>query len=137
MNTTIVPVEYIDRFWDEVRPLLEPAVEVTSGRFTTYDVYVGLQQGQYQLWVSFDDNARIAGCVITEVIDYPSKRCLNMLFTAGANIKAWMVSMNEMLGRWARDQGCELIEGHGRPGWARLVAKLGCRPLACTFERDV
>lgn len=137
MNTTIVPIEYVDRFWDEVRPLLEPAVEVTNGRFSTYDIYVGLQRGHYQLWVSFTEDAVIAGCVVTQVVDYPSKRCLSMLFTAGKNIRAWMSSMDEMLGRWAKDQGCELIEGHGRPAWARLVEKLGCRPLACTFERDV
>ena len=97
----------------------------------------GLQQGRYQIWVSFSDDGKIVGCVVTEVINYPSKRCLSMLFTAGNNISTWMVSMNEMLGRWAREQECELIEGHGRIGWSRLVKKLGCRPLACTFERDV
>jgi hypothetical protein len=137
MNTTVIPIEYIDRFWDDVRPMLEPAVEVTSGRYTTYDVYTGLHQGRYQIWVSFGDDGKIVGCVVTEVIDYPSKRCLSMLFTAGRNISSWMVSMNEMLGRWAKERDCDLIEGHGRIGWSRLVGKLGCRPLACTFERDV
>lgn len=136
MNVTIVPVEYIDRFWDEVCPILEPAVEFTSGRFNVSDVYDGLHRGQYHLWVAFDGNAKIVGSVVTEVVNYPQKRCLNLHFIGGVSLKSWIAPMNEMLSKWAKDQSCELIEGHGRIGWSRFVKRYGGSLSACTFERN-
>lgn len=137
MNITIIPIEYVDRFWDEVRPLLEPAVMFTSGRFNIHDVYAGLQRGQYHLWVAFNEDAKnIVGSVVTEIIDYPQKRCLNMHFIGGDSLKSWIAPMNEMLGKWAKDQKCELIEGYGRSGWSRFARKYGFSLSACTFERN-
>lgn len=137
MKVSLVPVEHINDVWDVVRPMLEPAVSVTNGRFSTYSVYNDLQRGDSHLWIAFDDEGNIHGAVTTDIIDYPEKRCLSMTFVGGSKFSEWSHPLNEILENWARDNQCEAIEGQGRPAWNRLVRRFGCKPLATIFERNV
>lgn len=136
MKVSLVPFDHVDSIWNEVKALLAPACAVTSGRFTPYDVYVMLQTQRAHLWIAFDDSG-VVGCIVTTLSDYPSKRYLCLLFTAGKKISRWTPQMNDLLTRWAEDNGCDGIEGQGRPEWARMYRRFGCEPLAVCFERNV
>lgn len=137
MKISLVPPDHINAVWDVVRPMLEPAVAVTNGRFSTYSVYAALQQGRSHLWIAFDEEGVIHGAVTTDIVDYPEKRCLCMAFVGGTRFREWGQALDAMLTRWAKDNACEAIEGQGRPAWDRLVRRYGCRPFATIFEKDV
>lgn len=135
MKVSLVPFDHIDRVWDVVRPMLEPAVAVSNGRYTTYDLYVALQQQRLHLWIAFGDE--IVGCEVTQVFDYPSKRVLISLFTAGRMFRKWREPLLDILTRWARDNGCSCIEGMGREQWVRLLEPYGVRRMSVNFEMEV
>jgi hypothetical protein len=137
MNVSIVPVEYINDVWDTVKVILKPAVEVTNGRFMLYDIYSFTQMGRYQMWIAFDDDKQIHGCEVTTVTNYPSKRVLTSLFTGGDDIRSWRNQMIDVITRFAKDQDCEAIEGHGREGWIKLLEPYGVKRGLTMFEKDI
>ena len=137
MYVSLVPHTYINHVWDEIKGFLESAVSVTNGRYTTYDVYNGCQLGEYQLWIAFGDDDKIVGVEVTSISNYPSKRVLTSLFTGGIRIRTWRDKMMELITRFARDNGCEAIEGFGRSGWVKLLEPYGVRQMTVMFERDI
>ena len=137
MNVSLVPPEYINDVWDTVKVFLKPAIEVTNGRFMLYDIYGLSQMGRYQLWIAFDDDRQIMGCEVTTVTNYPSKRVLTSLFTGGNDIRSWRNQMIDVITKFAKDQDCEAIEGHGREGWIKLLEPYGVKRGLTMFEKDI
>ena len=136
MKVSLIPVEHVNAVWDVVGKLLEPAVAVTNGRYTTYDVYNAIQRQAMTLWVAFDDGG-IHGCQVTQITDYPSKRVLVSVFTAGRKLRSWREPMMDVLMRWARDHDCEAIEGLGREGWVKMMEPYGFKKMLVMFEKDI
>lgn len=117
--------------------MLETAVAVTNGRYSTYDVYVLLQQQRMHLWIAFDGDRVIHGIEVTQIIDYPSKRVLASLFTAGKRLREWREPMMDVLSRWARDNDCDAIEGQGREGWIKMLEPYGVKRGLVNFEKEL
>jgi hypothetical protein len=136
VNVSLVPIEHINAVWDRVQPLLDPAVAVTNGRYTSYDVYVAVQKSTMQLWIAFDNQA-IKGIEVTCVTDYPSKRVLTSMFTGGTNLRHWRNEMMELLVRWAKDNQCEAIEGCGKEGWLKMLEPFGITKGLIMFEKEL
>lgn len=136
MRVSLVPAAYLDEVWGRVGPMLEPAVAVTHGRYTVADVRDLLLLDQMTLWIAFDDDG-IQGCQVTQIIGYPSKRCLCSLFTAGRRLREWRDPMMELLTRFARDADCTAIEGQGRAAWVKMLEPWGAREIAVLFEKDL
>lgn len=137
MNTSLVPVDHINDVWDSVKGLLQPAVQVTNGRYMLYDVYVAIQRGQMQLWIAFNDSREILGCQVTAITDYPSRRVLTSLFTGGTILREWRDQMMSLLLRWAEDNECTGIEGYGRKGWIKMLEPYGVKRGLIMFEKDI
>ena len=137
MNTSLVPIDHINDVWDSVKGLLQPAVQVTNGRYMLYDVYVAIQRGQMQLWIAFNDSREILGCQVTTITDYPSRRVLTSLFTGGTVLREWRDQMMSLLLRWAEDNECTGIEGYGRKGWIKMLEPYGVKQGLIMFEKDI
>lgn len=136
MKVSLVPIEHINAVWERLVPILEPAVAVTNGRYTTYDVYVAAQQSNIQLWIAFEGES-IYGLEVTCVTDYPSKRVLTSMFTGGAKLREWRAEMMDVLVRWAKDNQCTAIEGYGRDGWVKMLEPYGVTKGLVMFEKEV
>ena len=136
MKVSLVPIEHINAVWERLVPILEPAVAVTNGRYTTYDVYIAAQQSNIQLWIAFEGES-IYGLEVTCVTDYPSKRVLTSMFTGGAKLREWRAEMMDVLVRWAKDNQCTAIEGYGRDGWVKMLEPYGVTKGLVMFEKEV
>jgi hypothetical protein len=136
VKVSLVPIEHINAVWERLVPILEPAVAVTNGRYTTYDVYVAAQQSNIQLWIAFEGES-IYGLEVTCVTDYPSKRVLTSMFTGGAKLREWRAEMMDVLVRWAKDNQCTAIEGYGRDGWVKMLEPYGVTKGLVMFEKEV
>lgn len=136
MKVSLVPIEHINAVWDRIKPILDPAVAVTNGRYTTYDVYVAAQQSRMQLWIAFEDQS-IYGIQVTCITDYPSKRALTSLFTGGTKLRQWRNDMMGILDMWAKDNECEVIEGYGKEGWLKMLEPYGVTRGLIMFEKEV
>jgi hypothetical protein len=137
VDVSIVPAEHIDVFWEQVRPLLEPAVEYSMGRYTIEDVYKAVSSGTDILWVAHIDN-RIVGAATTRPMGYPQKTMLGIGMWGGEEpLEDWGGELLELIQRYARETGYAGIEGYGRAGWARRLKNHGYKKVYEIFEIPV
>lgn len=135
-NISLVPVEYVDQVWGTVEPYLKNALKYAGGKYEPEDVRSLVINYGYPLWIAFDDEG-IKGTVITRFIQYPRKKYLFLEFCGGRDGFSWKAPMLDVLRSWAKDNGCDGIEGAGRAGWRKVFEKDGYKPTAQHFELGV
>jgi hypothetical protein len=136
MEISIVPVEHIDSVWPSVEQYLKGAADYTYGRFTVEDIKNRLYTAPQQLWIAYDKEI-IYGAVVTEITQYPQMRTLVMHFTGGVELPKWKNEMLQMLQRFAKDQGCNVIESYGRIGWEKVFKNDGFKSRFMFYELPV
>ncbi len=109
--------------WPQVAPLLEQAVEMSNGTFLLEDIRRFIEDGAQQLLVAEIDG-QIVAAMVTEVVDYPRKRSIKLVFAGGSRMDEWSEDLNRFMELGAKNIGAELIEVHGRPGWARYLKSM-------------
>lgn len=137
MKVSLVPVEYIETVWPQIEEFMEGAAKYTYGRFNVEDIKEGLYTKPQQLWIAFTDDEVIKGAVVTQILMYPRMNSLVMHFTGGVDLKEWKPSMLELLQRFAKENGCDVIESYGREGWAKVFENDGFKSRFMFYELPV
>lgn len=121
------------------RPFVAAALaRDTVERYRIEDVLRALLNATMQLWISWDDEAQqVEAAVVTEIIQYPRARDLNVFIIGGRNIWRWRKPMLELLRWFARDMGCANIRGAGREGLRYFARHAGFTERGCILERRV
>ena len=121
MKLEIVPWREVVNLWSEVRPLLEPSVNLTDGAWVISDVLNRLISDDADLWIIRHDG-KIQGCCVAMITDHPSKQIYAMTFIGGTGLRDWL-QFEDVIGDWAKSQGCAAMEGCDARGgaWARLL----------------
>lgn len=130
---SLVPTEYIDRVWPTVEPYVAKALKYASGKYEPEDVRNLVVEYGYPLWIAFNDDG-IKGAVITRFMQYPRKKYLFLEFCGGQDGFSWKAPMLEVLRSWAKDNGCDGIEGAGRDAWQKVFKDEGYKRTLQHFE---
>lgn len=112
--------------WDEVLPLLEPAIARTHGDATAEEVHADLLSGLQQLWVGHE-GGRIILAMTTRIDETPERgqRACKLLFLGGAGWFREGHRFFPIILEWARAEGCTEILAWVQRGLYRLLKKLG------------
>jgi hypothetical protein len=119
---SMVPRELIGESWFAVRRFLYEAVEQAWG-YDLDDVLQRLYKEECCLWV-LEKDMKIQACVVTEIINYPQGRALNIWLLGGEDFKEWKDCIAS-LESYARHYRCDFITGMARPGLMKLIRDLG------------
>jgi hypothetical protein len=111
------PLDELAERWLVVGPLLARAT-VRTGCYEPIDLLHLAMTGRVGIWVCEVDGG-IEAAVATEVKQYPRRRVLEIMFTGGHNMAAWIKPLVEAIDRHAREAGCSHVATCGRPGWIR------------------
>ena len=125
-------VHVLSPIWPLVAPMVAEAVSHSSGRFDAQDIRDLAESGRFQLWVH-NDGCAIDLVLVTEVVAWPRRKALSVVLLTGEHREKWLSYLPE-LEKFAKSQGCDLIEAWARPGWER-VAKW--RKTHVLLERDI
>jgi hypothetical protein len=136
IEVSLVPKQFIDTCWEQIKPFMEKAAKYTHDRYTSDDIYDSVVEHDYQLWVAFDETG-IKGAVVTNMVIYPKRKLLCMAFCGGRDLKEWKDQMLSLLQRYAKDMGCDGIEATARAGWAKIFINDGYKQHWVTFELPV
>jgi len=136
MLVSLIPPEHVVDMWPKVRPHLRKAAGYTYGRFDVEDILDQILQYDHVLWVAFDESG-VKGAVVTTISHYPKLQALNMVFTGGEELDKWKEPMLELLRRFAKAKGCEIIESTGRPGWAKIFSGDGHKLMWHTYTLPI
>lgn len=122
-----VPAVHVAEHWFQVRDLLEPVI--VDGGYTADFVAHALMMRQMQLWVGE------AYACVTQITVRPLGNACTVLFLAGEGVKDWFSGLMDVLEDWARQNGCVMVECHGRPGWAKMGASRGYEVSGVTVRK--
>ena len=73
MMFSAVPKQVLDVVWEDVKKVLEPAVQTAKGKLSVKDVYDYIKKGVYELWVVMEET-KIVAVITTRAIEYPERR---------------------------------------------------------------
>lgn len=129
-----VPSNMVGEAWPAVHHLLKSALDEGWG-FEPADVFQRIAQGQVQLWV-VEHDMNIKAAIVTEILDYPQLKTLNIWLLAGENFKEFREAIAS-LESYARHHGCKAMECTGRPGLQKLIQGLGFNRPRITFVKPI
>lgn len=110
--------------WEEIWPLLRPAVE-REGQLGEPDLRRNLAAGDMVLWVVVKKDEGINAALVTTFINYPLKTLCVIAYCGGKDVEAWVDEYLAIMEPWAIMNGAQEIRLAGRLGWERVLSKRG------------
>jgi len=107
----------VNEVWPKISPLLAQALSYADGKYGMEDIKASVHSSDMQLWIALDRNG-LCGVCVTEIVRFPRKKRLTILFFAGRRVKALLKA--QPIFNWAEQMGCSQVELFGRPGWERF-----------------
>lgn len=107
---------------------LAKALALGGNTHTIDDIYQAIARGTMQCFVKGDS------FVITEVINAPQKRFLNIFLIVG---DLSVLELHEDVEAFAKQAGCDFMQAYGRPGWKPKIKSLGWKPDRIVFRRNI
>ena len=134
---TMVPPNYAETLWPEVRGQLLKAVARSKGRWNEESLLQSIKLGHQHLWLAFDEEHKIDGVGTTELVSYPAKRMLTIQFLGGNKFNDWVWDMLERFTDWAIDNNCDGIEATARMGFWKWLQQDGFERSYVVYERSL
>ena len=119
---------------EKYRELLERALSHCGNTHTFEDIQEGVANETMQAWEA-DDN----GIIVTEVVVYPKKKCLNVFLVALEKKTGFeqLKKMEKALCAYGRLTGCQSMTMLGRKGWTKLLPDFGFEIQHYKMERTL
>lgn len=124
-----VPSAAVPKIWPKVEGFIAKALDHGFGDETIDDIRAGLERRDMQLW-AWIDGAEITAALVTAIITTPRHRIARVPYIGGDHFMRHAASCADVLARWARERGCDQMEGGGRRGWRRLPSWRNAKEIA-------
>lgn len=119
----MIPIhpDNLKQAWRDVEKYIIKGLEHADGKYSLDNIRDMILDQSLILWVVYnDEEKRAQGCVLTEMFDYPQKRCLMIFLLAGDDFDK-MVTLLPDLMEYGKGRGCVSIEFYGREGWEKTL----------------
>lgn len=126
----------IDEVWPEIEPMLEEAIKYSDGKFTAKCVKDALTTKEMQLWVAVNKKEKIQAFAVTQIVNYPAKRVMIIMFASGSCLEKWLHFIH-ILKNYAEYQDCRSIEIYGRKGWEKKLAPYGYQTIHSVYRLEL
>lgn len=136
MIFTAVPNEALGIVWGDVVRVLNKSVETSAGKFHIDDIYKEIDRGVLGLWLVLEEKEVLAA-ITTRIIEYPGRKALALDWVGGNRMKDWLPMVLETMERYAKESGCQHIEGYGRKAWGRYLGKYGWKPEYIAYRMEL
>ena len=114
---------------ERCRDWIQAALDVGHNTHDPEDIGELIMNGQCQLW-SADD-----GCVVTNVIEYPNYRALDIWLCGGSLER--IMDMLPDIERFGKYIDAKRITSCGRPGWLKLLSPHGYTKGLLCVNKDL
>ena len=122
-----IPTKSVDEVWKVVKNDIANALSRSNGYALSDHIKEWIKQQKMQLWILWDSEAekeKYYGVVVTEVIQRPLQRCLNIKIMIGKHREKWQ-HLIKHIEDFAWQQNCDLLELVARPGWKKVLKPFG------------
>jgi len=140
MIVSAVPTEHVAHAWKAAGPLLDGAVEYAEDRFDSFSLFQKCVNGEYRLWIAFEDDIEeIVAAFTTQIVEYPKRKALAIHWVGGkpGTLHQWYGPVCEVLERVGKELGCDHLEAHGREEWVGQHTRHGWKKKYVTCEKEL
>ena len=102
--------------WDRCEHWISSAIKHQDS-YNLSDIKERIEAGIFHIWAGKES------VMITEIVEYPRMKALNLLFCGGDYSE--LEQMLPSLEQFAKHFGCKRLYGGGRKGWLRKIKHLG------------
>ena len=107
-------------YWPIVEGWVESALEHADDLYSKEYIFASLMNRDMQLWLILKDDKPIA-CCVSKVNVYPIAKTICAFIVAGSDSDSWIDELTDTLSKFGKENGCSVIEAHGRMGWKKKL----------------
>ena len=134
-----IPAKSTDEVWGVVKNDIANALTRSNGYALSDHIKKWIKETKMQLWILWDSEAekqnKYYGVVVTEVIQRPLQRCLNIKIMIGRHREKWQ-HLIKHIEDFAWRQNCDLLELVARPGWKKVLKPFGYTESHVLLEKN-
>ena len=123
-----VPTKSVNEVWGLVKTDIANALNRSNGYALADHIKKWINEEKMQLWILWDKEAakesKYYGLVVTEIIQRPLQRCLNMRIMTGRHREKWQ-HLIKHIEDFAWLNNCDSLELIARPGWKKVLKPFG------------
>ena len=121
-----IPNDLVDSAGKNVEKDIADALARSNGYALAANIKQWIKDKKMQLWILWDkeDKNQYYGVVVTEILQRPLKRCLNIRIMTGHHRDKWQ-HLIKNIEKFAWDNKCDSMELIARPGWQKDLSKYG------------
>ena len=133
-----IPKENINIVWRQCKTMIADAMASSNNYANASHFKQWISENKMQLWFLWDKEAdidqRLYGIVVTEIIQRPLQRCLNIKIMTGKHREKWQ-HLIKHIENYAWQNNCDLLELVARPGWKRVLKPFGFKESHVLLEK--
>ena len=123
-----VPTKSVNEVWALVKTDIANSLNRSNGYALADHIKKWIIEEKMQLWILWDKEAakesKYYGLVVTEIIQRPLQRCLNMRIMTGRHREKWQ-HLIKHIEDFAWLNNCDSLELIARPGWKKVLKPFG------------
>ena len=123
-----VPTKSVNEVWALVKTDIANALNRSNGYALADHIKKWITEEKMQLWILWDKEAakesKYYGLVVTEILQRPLQRCLNMRIMTGRHREKWQ-HLIKHIEDFAWLNNCDSLELIARPGWKKVLKPFG------------
>ena len=133
-----IPKDNIDVVWKHCENMIADALARSNGYANASHFKQWIKDNKMQIWFLWDSEQdvqdRMYGVVVTEIIQRPLQRCLNIKIMTGKHRQKWQ-HLIKNIEKFAWQNQCDLLELVARPGWKRVLKPFGYKESHVLLEK--
>ena len=134
-----IPVKSLDPAWSIVRTDITNALNRSNGYALAEHIKKWIKETKMQLWILWDSEAdkdsKYYGVIVTEIIQRPLRRCLNIKIMTGKHREKWQ-DLIKHIENFAWINKCDSLELIARPGWKKVLKPFGYKESHVLLEKQ-
>jgi len=138
IELVLIPKENIGIVWKQCEGMIADAMARSNNYANASHFKKWISEGKMQLWFLWDKEQdipdRLYGIVITEIIQRPLQRCLNIKIMTGKHREKWQ-HLIKNIEDFAWQNQCDLLELVARPGWKKILKPFGYQESHVLLEK--
>ena len=131
-----IPNEKIDEAWHHVESNIADALARSNGYALASNFKEWIKEKKMQLWILWDKESehKYYGVVVTEIIQRPLQRVLNIKIMTGTHREKWQHLVKE-IEDFAWFNNCDSMELVARSGWEKVLKRFGYKKSHVLLEK--
>ena len=135
IEQVLIPTNKVEQVWSFAVKDVADALARSNGYARAEHIKKDILDNKMQLWILWESETKeYYGVCVTEIIQRPLQRCLNIKIMTGRHCDKWQ-HLIKHVEEFAWKNNCDLLELVARPGWKKVLKQYGYKESHVLLEK--